>query len=145
MDDFKIILDLNRFHIETIGKSVIKKLHGFNDENMLLSGDDSGLTSIWEEICAQVQKEYSFFWDAYKTTIRECIKLELEDQHAAVRDLIFYVSNLDFEENEQSPEHVENDIFKVVMELAEYFKNPNIENYLEDCERSDDIEDEEVS
>lgn len=35
------------------------------DSNELLSGDDSGLKNVWEEICVQVQYEESFFWDAY--------------------------------------------------------------------------------
>jgi hypothetical protein len=32
----------------------------------LHSGDDSGLVSTWDEICAQVQGEHSIFWDAYE-------------------------------------------------------------------------------
>lgn len=34
-----------------------------------LSGEDSGLTNTWVEICAQVQIERSFFWDSYDEVI----------------------------------------------------------------------------
>ena len=44
------------------------------DRNMLLSGDDSGLISVWEEVCVQVQFEQSFWWDAYETTITAIVR-----------------------------------------------------------------------
>jgi hypothetical protein len=39
------------------------------DANEMLSGDDSGLKNVWEEICVQVQHEESIFWDAYVETM----------------------------------------------------------------------------
>jgi hypothetical protein len=35
-----------------------------------LSGDDSPLKNIWEEICVQCQDENSYAWSAYEETIR---------------------------------------------------------------------------
>lgn len=35
----------------------------------LLSGDDSGLANIWDEICVQEQQERSFSWKAYEETM----------------------------------------------------------------------------
>ena len=37
--------------------------------NDCLSGDDSGLTNVWEEVCVQVQFEQSVAWDAYLQVI----------------------------------------------------------------------------
>jgi hypothetical protein len=37
-----------------------------------LSGDDSGLRNVWQEICVQVQGEDSLYWDVYEETIRSC-------------------------------------------------------------------------
>jgi DNA-binding SARP family transcriptional activator len=34
------------------------------------SGDDSGLKTTWDEICAQVQYEQSIDWDAFDQTAR---------------------------------------------------------------------------
>ena len=39
-------------------------------ENSLLSGDDSGLTNVWDEICVQVQYEQSFYWSVYDQVVR---------------------------------------------------------------------------
>jgi hypothetical protein len=36
----------------------------------LLSGDDSGLTSTWDEICIEIQYQQSIYWDAYDDTAR---------------------------------------------------------------------------
>jgi hypothetical protein len=36
---------------------------------VLGSGDDSGLESVWEEICVQVQYEQSVMWEAYVETM----------------------------------------------------------------------------
>lgn len=38
-----------------------------------LSGDDSGLRTIWEEFCVQVQGEESFFWDFDVETVKLAI------------------------------------------------------------------------
>lgn len=39
----------------------------------LLSGDDSGLATTWDEICVQVQLEESGAWDAYEDTVRQIL------------------------------------------------------------------------
>jgi len=44
----------------------------------LLSGDDSGLTNVWEEICVQIQGNHSSHWDLYEETIDQCVQLEVE-------------------------------------------------------------------
>lgn len=38
-----------------------------------LSGDDSELTTTWDEICVQVQSEGSIYWDAYDETVRQIV------------------------------------------------------------------------
>ena len=43
----------------------------------LLSGDDSGIRNTWDEVCAQVQGEQSFYWEAYEDTIDSVILSEL--------------------------------------------------------------------
>ena len=44
----------------------------------LIAGDDSGLTSTWDEECAQIQGEESFHWDAYESTIQDILTAEFE-------------------------------------------------------------------
>ena len=49
-----------------------------------LSGDDTVLGNVWDEICVQVQYEESIFWDAYKETV-------LTDFAARVSQLEYHV------------------------------------------------------
>lgn len=44
----------------------------------LMSGEDSGLQSIWEEVCVQVQHEESFFWDTYVEVIEDFLTALVE-------------------------------------------------------------------
>ena len=44
------------------------------DDNSMMSGDDSGLKNLWDEICVQVQREESIFWDMYVEIIDSCIE-----------------------------------------------------------------------
>jgi hypothetical protein len=39
-----------------------------------LSGDDSELKTTWDEICAQIQSEESFAWDAYNETVKTLVE-----------------------------------------------------------------------
>jgi hypothetical protein len=50
-----------------ITRKVINRLQSMKHT---LSGDDSELKTTWDEICAQVQYEESFYWDAYDETVR---------------------------------------------------------------------------
>ncbi|MEW6027653.1 MAG: hypothetical protein AB1599_10235 [Planctomycetota bacterium] len=42
------------------------------------SGEDSPLENLWEEVCVQVQGEYSIFWEMYLDLIYSLILNELE-------------------------------------------------------------------
>ncbi len=50
MEEFKLLLALNRLHLNEVTNNVIKKLTSLNDPVFLSSGDDSGLENLWEEI-----------------------------------------------------------------------------------------------
>lgn len=45
----------------------------------MLSGDDTCLTSVWEEVCVQVQGEESCFWDAYLKLMHDHVLSGLRD------------------------------------------------------------------
>lgn len=44
------------------------------DSNMLQSSHDSGLETLWDEICVQVQIEYSIYWDVYNEYIEQYLE-----------------------------------------------------------------------
>ncbi|WP_148304913.1 hypothetical protein [Castellaniella defragrans] len=51
----------------------------------MLSGDDSLLGNLWDEICVQQRSEKSFYWSAYVETIDEILTANVNRlDHAAV-------------------------------------------------------------
>lgn len=56
-------------------QEVIAELQTMKDE--MLSGD-SGLSNVWEEICAQVQGEQSFDWDSYEDVVETAVQGKVE-------------------------------------------------------------------
>lgn len=63
------------------------------DGEMLQSGDNSGLRNIWDEICVQQQRERSYFWQTYLTTIETFIDARLEDLQPFELDALWLQTN----------------------------------------------------
>jgi hypothetical protein len=61
---------------ERITRKVIRALQALTDK---LSGDDSGLETMWDEICAQVQTEESIFWNVYDETVQGIVLEHIRD------------------------------------------------------------------
>jgi hypothetical protein len=59
-------------------QQVIQRVRNLNYDGSL-SGDDSGLTDAWEEVCAQEQGTRSFMWDAYEAQLLQIIDTVLEE------------------------------------------------------------------
>ena len=57
--------------VKRLLRQLISELQDMQDT---LSGDDSGLVNVWDEICAQQQIEEFCSWDAYDLTIRSLIE-----------------------------------------------------------------------
>jgi hypothetical protein len=62
----KIIEYVSDETCEKISKKIISDLKKMKEG--MQSGDDSGLKTIWDELCVQAQVEYSVMWDAYEDT-----------------------------------------------------------------------------
>lgn len=149
MDDFKLLLELNRVHVVLIADTVIQELIELTDKDFLLSEDDSGLINVWEEICIQKQVEESFHWDAYQNTIENFIGEEFEKQQEPIKQLIRYVGSLSNnnyntdEEYEGSDEDAIEEIRKAIIEKAMNYQSENIDLYLNNDYEEEDDEDEE--
>ena len=57
-----------------VGQVVEEAKRSLMSMKVTLSGEDSGLTNVWEEICVQLQGEESAFGDAYEFTARQTIE-----------------------------------------------------------------------
>ena len=131
-----------------------------------LSGDDSGLTNAWEEVCVQVQGEESVDWETYREIMNDFVRAELEslpyrdraalwlqtddgsswylesdglEQHCTDEDRSADEALVPYE----LPSIVEYIVEQYLVPTAERFSNRNIEAYLSD-ESSDEDDDEEV-
>lgn len=71
-----IVREVADIAAERITRKVIKDLQRMKDT---LSGDESGLATTWDEICVQVQRNHSFYWDAYDQTVRNFVEKYVND------------------------------------------------------------------
>ena len=61
-----------------IAKKVTKKtILALQRMPYTLSGDDSRLTTTWDEICVQIQGEESYHWNMYDLTVRSLVEYDV--------------------------------------------------------------------
>lgn len=82
-----IVVNLAEQVCQRITRKVIRDLQALN--NGLQSGDDSGLTNAWEEICFQVQDEASLSWDAYDLIVSQTITPKVEELLLPEREAVW--------------------------------------------------------
>ena len=66
-----------------------KSIAGLAKQRAQLSGDDSGLSTAWDELCIQAQEGESFFWEAYELTAKQFIRGELAQLSQHEREAIW--------------------------------------------------------
>lgn len=76
LSESAIVLVLARISAERITRKVIAGLQRIKET---MSGGDSELKTIWDEICVQVQYDESFFWDAYEKTVKALVDAYVAD------------------------------------------------------------------
>lgn len=152
MDYLKnLISEIAEVECSKLVSKIIKNFQSRSQEG--LSGDDSGLKDLWEEICVQVQGEESIFWDLYMDEIENAIEYEVEELPAAMLKVIWLQTDNGYcfegEENDQEDFSVKQDVIDLieskVLSEAEDFSNERIERhkkqYCEDYTDEDEDED----
>lgn len=134
--------------------TAIQRLQALKGRN-LLSGD-SGLQSVWEEICVQMQGQASHFWDVYMSVLESVLAghvatLNDSDQRAlwmatdAGWDYLY-----DLQADDPASLEIPVDVIDIVdmlrtavLKAADDFESPAISRYLygEDAEDAADITD----
>ncbi len=108
----------------------------------LTLGDDTGLVSVWEEICVQVQFQESVCWDAYDHTICDIVWWEVRRLPPSVLRVLWlettpgegWLIEEEAERRELAPyciDHVAEHITTVVYNMAADWSNRRIRAYLE--------------
>lgn len=127
----KILLDLYSFHKNEIVNKVILELIRLREDQYLLSGEDSGLKNVWEEICVQVQDEYSFYWESYEDTIRNFIEEVISKQHIAIQNLVNQLNAIySRDDEEDSSFNYMDEFFDLIIENARNYENDRITRYI---------------
>ena len=153
---YRLVID----HARALGQGMAEQVRAdleWMDET-LLSGPDSRLISVWQEICVQVQGEESFEWDTYQELVTGMIGSRVADRSKAEQGMLWLASSpgLDWlyevvnAGDEPAPEHLGVDTEELaawiwvefLRPLAESERDPNVIGYLEGEEWSgDDDED----
>ena len=139
---------------ERLAKRAIKHLQQMRHT---LSGDDSELKTVWDEICAQAQGEESYFWDAYEDSMHSAVASLLDQLLVYEREAIWLQSAEGFdwlirqESDDARTQDVsyplsEHEVVKYVvqehvMSHASRWSNPRIRSFLNRASGGDDFDD----
>lgn len=133
----KLLEEISKKLCSQLTNRVIRGLQSL-DHQFMLSGDDSGLKNVWDEICVQMEVGYSSMWDAYEDTINNFVIGELDKLTDADFNVIAY-SLWDNDEEEISgysrksliPELSRIISDKLILSAAKDWSNDRIRMYLE--------------
>ena len=138
LSEYVIVQDLGEKVCKRIAQEVIAGLEEMNDA--LLSGDDSGLETVWEEICVQQQVEESMHWSTYDQMVRDFADGVIANLEPFELDAAWLITDEGSDwscEDEDSRESypvrnrdiVNYVVENVVYEEARSSQNPNVLNY----------------
>ena len=87
LSESAIVGVLARISAERITRKVIAGLQRINET---MSGGESELKTIWDEICVQVQYGESFFWEAYEKTVKALVAAYVVDLPRHEKEAIWF-------------------------------------------------------
>jgi hypothetical protein len=130
---------LSVFAQERISKMVSQVIRKLQGSKQTLSGEDSGLKNTWDEICVQIQWEYSFHWDLYVDIVIDTIEEEVDKlpTHEQMAIWLETESAYSFDEEEDdlesmyNPSEVCHHIKSKIFQKAGDWSNKRIRRYLE--------------
>jgi len=140
-DEKAIIQKLASSICQRIARRTISALQRLTD--CRLSGDDSGLENVWDEVCVQMQHEKSFHWWAYEETIRSHVLSYVEDLEDYERWAVWLQTEAGWDWSYEAEEEREKDVYvdphgivdyivgQFVYAKAEKWSNTKIREYLE--------------
>lgn len=107
--------------------NVIEQLKNLNKDS-LLSGDNSGLENVWEEICVQVQYEPSYYYEMYVITMDGIIKDELKKLPLSFQQLVSYLGVFN-----EEPDSIAYSERKAIEGIREDLLSIAVEYNIENC------------
>lgn len=151
---YRLVID----HARALGRDIAIEMRAELEEmdEPLLSGGDSRLISVWQEVCVQVQGEESFFWEQYQEMVVGIIGFRVSELSTTDKEMLWLatdagsdwlykvVNAVDGSVSEHpgvDTEAVADWIWTEFLQpLAENERDPNVVSYLEGEEWSGDDE-----
>lgn len=134
-----IVREVSAQASQRIVRKVIAHLQSMKEG--LQSGDDSGLKTVWDEICVQIQHEESFFWDAYDQTVKSIVSTFVSEIPAYEQEALWLQTNAGWDWDCVEPETreaypvCEDDIVQYITSQiyakADDWSNARVRDYLE--------------
>jgi hypothetical protein len=145
-NDRDIVKALAREIANKITKKTIFALQRMPYETPL-SGSDSGLATIWDEICIQVQEEESCCWDVYDITVRSIVECDVSELKDFEKLALWFETDSycewepDKEDEKECPPVFDSDIIDYLLEEYIYstameWTNAKIRKYLDNYYKS---------
>ena len=140
----RIVADLARRLTRQLTAAVVRSLQRMTEG--LTSGEDSGLATVWDEVCVQVQLERSFLWPAYEETVRKLIEDQLRELAPFEVSALWLQTDAGIDwsssgqDNNPVPPVSDDDLIQTlaadVWNAAGNWSNPRIRAYLDDAARA---------
>ena len=109
--------DIVRIFAKNLTDKVVKKcIRSLQKLDITLSGDER-LKTTWDEICVQLQREYSFYWDDYEDAALNIIKGEVDNLQYYEQLAIWFQTDqaLDFDvEEDDEPDFNQIDVYNYI-------------------------------
>ncbi|MEI7636694.1 MAG: hypothetical protein WCJ37_05270 [Syntrophus sp. (in: bacteria)] len=144
--DRQVTADIDREVTRRISNRIVDKVVNELESlggDSLLSGDDSGFQSVWEEICVQVQDEESFSWNTYLEVIEDILRCQVGELSSTDRITIWLSTDAgvdwtcdckDTSIGNDTPPVFDDDIIEELksklLSRADAYKNRRIERFI---------------
>jgi hypothetical protein len=134
--------DIVKALADEIAKKIARKtIFALRRMRYTLSGDDSGLTTVWDEICVQIQENEPCHWPIYDLTVRSLVEYDVFilkhfEKLAIWIQTESYLDDWENQDDEQLPHVFDGDIVNYLLREYIYseamdWKNAKITKYLE--------------
>lgn len=90
LSEYRIARELGEAVTKRLITGCIRDLQAMKEN--LLSGEDSGLENIWDEICVQQQQEQSIYWDVYQATMDTFIEHRVDQLLPHELDAVWFLT-----------------------------------------------------
>lgn len=132
-DESNILSELIDKHIQTIVNKVVFQIRRLPKDAMI-SGDDSGLKNMWDELCVQVQDNHFQNWNLLDDFVEGICKDKYQELPYPIQCALSYkaceLNEVAYESDTVFPELIIEMLKEKVYEYAMNYENLQIREYI---------------